>query len=150
MSATDVIVLPIDFSEQSQASLPWARRMAAVTGAELHCIYSVEAPHIYSALDMAPAVPLPTAEELAETAETQLQNFIAQHLSGEDIKTVSVILTGNPSEQIIAYANEVNAAMIIMSTHGYSGLSHVLLGSTTEDVLRHASCPVLVVREPGD
>jgi len=57
MSDKNVIVLPIDFSELSQAALPWARRMAAVMDAEIHCVYTVEPPHIYSALDMVPAIP---------------------------------------------------------------------------------------------
>ena len=64
MSDKNVIVLPIDFSELSQAALPWARRMAAVLDAEIHCVYTVEPPHIYSALDMVPAIPLPTTAEL--------------------------------------------------------------------------------------
>jgi len=146
MSVKDVIVLPVDFSDQSQAALPWARRMAAIADAELHCIYSVEAPHIYSALDMAPAVPLPTTDELADSAESALKNFVAEHLGGLNKTPVTTVLTGNPADQIVAYAKEVAATMIIMSTHGYSGLSHVLLGSTTEAVLRHADCPVLSIR----
>jgi universal stress protein A len=139
-------VLPIDFSEQSLAALPWAKRMAAVLDAEIHCIYTVEPPHIYSALDMAPAVPLPTAEELGETAKIQLDAFTSEHLGGLDSTPVTCVITGNPADQIVAYASDVDAVMIVMTTHGYSGLSHVVLGSTTESVLRHAQCPVLSIR----
>lgn len=146
MAGEKVIVLPIDFSELSQAAVPWGRRMAAVTDGAIHCIYTVEPPHIYSALDMAPAIPLPTTEELADNAQTQLDAFVSEHLAGMDPQPVTQVLTGNPSEQIVAYANETNAEMIIMTTHGYSGLEHVVLGSTTESVLRHAQCPVLSIR----
>jgi len=146
MSDKNIVVIPIDFSKQSQASLPWARRMAAVINAEIHCIYTVEPPHIYSALDMVPAVPLPTTDELAESAASQLEAFTKEHLGGLEPAPVTSVLTGNPADQIVAYAKEVGAEMIIMSTHGYSGLEHVVLGSTTESVLRHAECPVLSIR----
>ncbi len=146
MSDKTVIVLPIDFSEQGQAALPWARRIAAVTDAEIHCVYTVEPPHIYTALDMVPAVPLPTTDELAANAATQLDVFAGEHLSGMEPAPVSAVLIGNPADEIVAYAREHNAGMIIMTTHGYSGLEHVVLGSTTESVLRHADCPVLSIR----
>jgi len=146
MSDKNIVVIPIDFSKQSQASLPWARRMAAVINAEIHCIYTVEPPHIYSALDMVPAVPLPTTDELAESAASQLEAFAKEHLGGLEPAPVTSVLTGNPADQIVAYAKEVGAEMIIMSTHGYSGLEHVVLGSTTASVLRHAECPVLSIR----
>ena len=146
MASEKIIVLPIDFSELSQASVPWGRRMAAVTDAVIHCVYTVEPPHIYSALDMAPAIPLPTTDELAQNARSQLDAFVSDHLAGLDPAPVTAVLTGNPAEQIVAYANDNNAEMIIMTTHGYSGLEHVVLGSTTESVLRHARCPVLSIR----
>jgi universal stress protein A len=146
MAGEKVIVLPIDFSEISQAAVPWGRRMAAITDGVLHCIYTVEPPHIYSALDMAPAIPLPTTEELADNAKNQLDAFVSKHLSGIEPAPVTQVLTGNPAEQIVAYAKENDAEMIIMTTHGYSGLEHVVLGSTTESVLRHAQCPVLSIR----
>jgi nucleotide-binding universal stress UspA family protein len=56
------------------------------------------------------------------------------------------VLVGRPSTEIVDYASEVHAEMIVMTTHGYRGVKHVLLGSTAEDVLRRATCPVLTVR----
>jgi nucleotide-binding universal stress UspA family protein len=56
------------------------------------------------------------------------------------------VLVGRPSTAIVDYASEVDAEMIVMTTHGYRGVKHVLLGSTAEDVLRRAACPVLTVR----
>ena len=144
MSDSNAIVLPIDFSELSMAAVPWAKRMAAVTEGTVHVVYTVEPPQVYSALDMAPAVPLPTTDELTESAGAQLQSFATEQLAGVD--TATKVLIGKPSEQIIEYARSVNAALIVMTTHGYSGLEHVVLGSTTEAVLRKASCPVLSIR----
>lgn len=144
MSDSNAIVLPIDFSELSMAAVPWAKRMAAVTNGAVHCVYTVEPPQVYSALDMAPAIPLPTTDELTESAKSQLEAFAAENLAGVD--TVCNVLIGKPSEQIVEYANEVGAEVIVMTTHGYSGLEHVVLGSTTEAVLRHSNCPVLSIR----
>jgi nucleotide-binding universal stress UspA family protein len=56
------------------------------------------------------------------------------------------VLIGRPAEEVVSYAKSHNAALVIMTTHGYSGVKHVLLGSTTEAVLRHATCPVLSIR----
>jgi nucleotide-binding universal stress UspA family protein len=143
--ATSAVVFPTDFSELSLKALPLARRMAAVLDAELHCVYAVEEPHIYATLDMGP-VAIPTAEELAASATTRLQSFVSDQLKGLDNPVHSRVLTGRPAEEIANYANEVNAEMIVMTTHGHSGVKHVILGSTTEAVLRHATCPVLSVR----
>jgi nucleotide-binding universal stress UspA family protein len=145
MADNKAIVFPTDFSEVSLSALPLAQRMAAVMDAQLHCIYTVEEPHIYATLDMGP-VPIPTAEELSSSAATRLNQFAADHLHGMSKTAVTKVLTGRPAEEIVRYASDVDAEMIVMTTHGYSGVKHVVLGSTTEAVLRHASCPVLSVR----
>lgn len=144
MAESIAIVLPIDFSELSMAAVPWAKRMAGATHGTVHCVYTVEPPQVYSALDMAPAVPLPTTEELTQSASDQLEAFAREQLAG--LNTETEVLIGKPSEQIVEYANKVDAGLIVMTTHGYSGLEHVVLGSTTEAVLRKASCPVLSIR----
>lgn len=145
MAGNTVIVFPTDFSDSSLQALPLAKRMAAVMDAEVHCVYTVEEPHIYATLDMGP-VPIPTAQELADTAKTRLDSFVSENLGGLDKPPAAKVLIGRPAEEIVAYAKQVNAEMIVMSTHGYSGVKHVILGSTTEAVLRQAECPVLSVR----
>ncbi len=122
MAGKNVIVFPTDFSEASLAALPWARRMAGEMQAEIHCIYVVEEPHIYASM----------------------ASFASAHLREGGI--ITRVLVGRPAEEVVRYAREKNAGLIIMTTHGYSGVKHVLLGSTTEAVLRHASCPVLSIR----
>ena len=145
MADEATVVFPTDFSEASLAALPWARRMAAVLDGRLHVVYAVEEPHIYATLDMGP-VPIPTAAQLAETAETRLAEYAQENLGGLERPPVTKVLTGPPAEEIVQYAEGVGADMIVMTTHGYSGVKHVILGSTTEAVLRHAGCPVLSVR----
>ena len=144
MATRNAIVFPTDFSELSLAALPWARRMAEQLQADIHCLYVVEEPHIYATLDMGP-VPIPSVDELARSAEKRMANFASAHLKALGNVTTKV-LVGRPAEEVVSYAKEKAAALIIMTTHGYSGVKHVLLGSTTEAVLRHASCPVLSIR----
>lgn len=144
MASKNVIVVPTDFSELSRAALPWARRMAEQMQADIHVVYVVEEPHIYATLDMGP-VPIPSVEELSRSAEKRMANFASAHLKGLGSVTTKV-LVGRPAEEVVRYARETSASLVIMTTHGYSGVKHVLLGSTTEAVLRHSACPVLSIR----
>ena len=144
MANKNVIVFPTDFSELSTAALPWARRMAEQMQADIHVVYVVEEPHIYATLDMGP-VPIPSVDELTRSAEKRMSAFSDAYLKALGNATTQV-LVGRPAEEVVGYAKSKNAALIIMTTHGYSGVKHVLLGSTTEAVLRHATCPVLSIR----
>ena len=89
---------------------------------------------------------MPSAEEIAESAEAPLQAFVKEHLDGLQPAAVSKVIIGRASDKIVNYARDCNAAMIVMTTHGYGGVKHMVLGSTTEAVLRHAECPVLSIR----
>jgi nucleotide-binding universal stress UspA family protein len=144
MAGKNVIVFPTDFSELSLGALPWAQRMATQLQADIHVLYVVEEPHVYATLDMGP-VPIPSVDELTRSAEKRMNNFAAAHLKGMGNVTTRV-LVGRPADEVVSYAKGNNAALIIMTTHGYSGVKHMLLGSTTEAVLRHATCPVLSIR----
>ncbi len=149
MSDSAKIVFPTDFSDLSLIALPWVRRMAAILEAEVHCIYAVEEPNVYATLDMGPAQ-MPSLEDFSESARMRMTAFIDEHLKSFDRETVGEILIGRAADEIIRYAGKIDAEMIIMTTHGYSGLKHALLGSTTEVVLRRADCPVLSIPARGD
>ena len=135
------IVFPTDFSDVSVAALPWVTDLAEKYGADIHCVYVVEEPQIYSSLELG-SVAIPTSGELLESAKARMDKFTSEHLGGGTGKCV----VGHAATEIVNYANEVNAGLIVMSTHGYSGVKHVMLGSTTEDVVSKAACPVLSVR----
>jgi len=139
------IVFPTDFSDVSLQALPHALNMADQFGATLHCIYVVEEPQIYSSLDMG-TVAIPTTGELATGAEQRMEKFSAEHLPTATHEVTTKVVVGDAATEIVDYAKAHSADLIVMTTHGYSGVKHVLLGSTTEDVLRHAQCPVLSVR----
>jgi nucleotide-binding universal stress UspA family protein len=88
----------------------------------------------------------PSIEELVRLAEQLLDDFVKEHCAGLKRSPVAKVLVGRPADEIIRYASDIDAEMIVMATHGYSGLTHLLIGSTTEGVVRQAKCPVLTVR----
>lgn len=142
---TSTIVFPTDFSDVSLAALPWVMDMAAQKQAKIVCLYVVEEPQIYSSLDMG-AVAVPTTGELVESAKGRLESFVAKHLANAPHGAEGNVVVGHAATEIVNSANDSGAALIVMTTHGYGGVKHVLLGSTTEDVIRNASCPVLSIR----
>ncbi|MEZ5566475.1 MAG: universal stress protein [Gammaproteobacteria bacterium] len=149
MAAGNLVVFPTDFSQQSLAALPWVQRMAQVLEADTRCVYVVEEPQIYSSLDMGP-IAIPSTNELVRVAETRLDNFIKTNLQAFGKRPKAVVLVGRPAAEIVSYAADHAVRMIVMTTHGYSGFKHLLLGSTTEAVLRNATCPVLSIRVEPD
>lgn len=144
MSNPVKIVLPTDFSEASMAALDWARKMAAQLDAELHVITIVQSPVIFQPTV---SVSYPTLEDLRGEGMKRLKAFEKEHLGGLDQKTELAVMTGRASDEIVRYAEETDATMIVMATHGHSGLAHIIIGSTTENVVRHATCPVLSIRK---
>lgn len=147
MTGQGPIIFPTDFSAASLAGLPWAKRMARVMESQLHVIYAVEEPQIFRVLDIEIGqAALPSVDELTAGAETRLHAFVTAHLEGQDLPVVKHVLVGNPASEIVHYADEVSAAMIVIGAHGYSGVRHLILGSTTESTLQHARCPVLCVK----
>lgn len=143
MAATKTLVFPTDFSEASRAALDWLKRMADTFDATVHCVTCVQSPVI---LQPTVGAVYPTVEDLRGDAQKRLEDFTREHLSGFAHPVQNVVLSGRPADEIVSYAAEIGAEMIIMATHGHSGLAHIVIGSTTENVLRHAKCPVLSIR----
>ena len=78
--------------------------------------------------------------------EKKLAELVTEEVHGQ-VLADSLVRSGSPAIEIIAAAKELDADVIVISTHGYTGLTHVFLGSVAEHVVRRAPCPVLVVRE---
>jgi universal stress protein A len=132
------ILVPLDFSECSQKALQYALPFARQFGAELFLLHVVR-PYV-TVIEMAP-VEMESAEEAQEGLDK------LQAMTGTGVASRTLIRTGTPYYEITTAAKEFDIDLIILSTHGRSGLAHVLMGSTTDKVVRHAGCPVLIVRE---
>ena len=132
------IVVPVDFSVCASKALQYAIAFARQFKAELALVHVVP-PH--------PPVPEMAPVDV-ETIDDGRKQLVALR-KGLDVNVpaTTLVRVGEPAREIVAAAAELGADLIIISTHGRTGLAHVLLGSTTERVVRHAACPVLVVRE---
>lgn len=137
------ILVPVDFSDCAAKALQYALPFARQFGATLLVTHVIQ-----------PYIPIPEMTgvdvelieaQMREAAERELK-VVRQALPG-DVVSEQVLRIGHPQTEIIRAAQELNADLIIVATHGRSGLAHVFLGSTAERVIRHAGCPVLVVRE---
>lgn len=139
------ILVPIDFSTVSEAALPWATFLAKHYQAELLLLHVTEKFPLDYLLGR--ELTESTVAPLMKQAETNLQR-IAGSVGKTTGRNASVVVcTGSPFEEICGAAQTLGADLIVLTTHGYTGLKHVWLGSTAERVVRHACCPVLVVRE---
>ena len=141
------ILVPIDFSECSRNALVYGLRFAQQFGGQLLLVHVVE-PMIVPE-NMLMAVPeLPEAGgNLVNEAQARLAQLAKKEIPAE-VKTEVAVRVGRPYHEIIEAAKAEAVDLIVIATHGYTGLKHVFLGSTAERVVRHATCPVLTVREP--
>jgi nucleotide-binding universal stress UspA family protein len=131
------ILVPTDFSPQADAALAEARALAAEFGATLHVL------HIFENVFLRAVVGNP--RDLEAAAQRQLD----ERLTPEDLRrgAVAALETSDePAKEIVQYARETGIDLIVMGTHGRTGLPHVLLGSIAEHVVRTAPCPVLTLR----
>jgi len=143
------ILCPTDFSDNARVAQDYACALADQFQAELHLLFVVQ--------DMTLILPDPTStfaipasnlEEVRASAEAALAKLPpAEWAAGK--KVVRRVVSGVPFLEIVNYANAENIDLIVIGTHGRTGLAHALMGSTAEKVVRKASCPVLSVRPKG-
>ena len=139
------ILVPIDFSEHSKNALKYAIPYAVQFNASLDLLYVVE-PTIYPADFSFGQVGFPNIEEeLRKRGDEELNALLRNEIKGR-VPAEALVRTGKPFYEINEYAREKNIDLIIIATHGHTGVEHILFGSTVEKVVRKAPCPVLVVR----
>ncbi len=141
------VLVPIDFSDYSKSSLRYAVNFAKKFNAEIYLIYVVE-PVIYPPDFSMGQIAIPSVNaEWDERAREELKNLAKTEIP-EGVKVKTILKNGKPFLEIIDTASEENIDLIIIATHGHSGVEHILFGSTAEKVVRKAPCPVLTLREP--
>ncbi len=138
------VLVPVDFSEISGKALPWAAYLAAQFDAELILLYVVDRSTISYLLGgelMSHAV-MPFLKQ----AEADLEHMARTLSDSSAVKVSTAVLEGTPYDEICRAAGSCGADLIVLTTHGYSGLKHAWMGSTAERVVRQADCAVLTVR----
>lgn len=143
------IVTPVDFSDNSRLIADSAAFMAGKYGASLYLVFVVQNFEDYSGF-FVPQMHVPNLEdELLSSAQERMELFVREHheeftrLGVTDVK--HTVLVGDVSEQIVDYASEIQADLIIMGTHGYKGLEKIMFGSVADKVVRSALCPVTTI-----
>ena len=147
MKKIESILFATDFSESSGPASEQALGFAELTGAHLHVL------HVIGELEepqrvMIPAEAFQTLQKEVEVkAVRDLETFCQGAPAG--VATTTHVLIGNPFRKILEMSKELKADLIVMGTHGRTGIEHVIVGSTAERVVRHSKIPVLTVRAPA-
>lgn len=137
------ILCPVDFDEPSMAALDFARTLAEQNGATLTVLHVAPLPMNATEISPIPLEPYPVWEQIARA---RLQKVVAEHLEGKGVEFKAETRSGEAAFGILEHARETNADVIVMATHGRTGVSHFFIGSVAERVIRQATRPVLVFR----
>lgn len=134
------IVIAVDFEDASRRAIDLAKELAAPLGATLVLVHAYALP-VYTYPGLEPSILPGFHHEVTTAARNALDALSA------DVGVPSAVLRdGDPAREILAFARERRASMIVMGTHGRRGLAHALLGSVAEKVIRDSEIPVLTVR----
>jgi nucleotide-binding universal stress UspA family protein len=138
------ILVPVDFSNCSREGLRYAIAFASEFRAKIILLHATYLGYVYSSEGTA-VYDIPGLQKTArKTAERKMREFVRSVNFG-DVKYETVFTDGSPVLDICAFAKDHDIDLIITSTHGFTGFTHVLMGSIAEQVARHAPCSVLVV-----
>ena len=136
------ILVPIDFSERSERALGFAADLGRSYGAELvllHVVEEVVLPGVYG-LDPVPVL----TPDVMDRARSTLEGYV--HRLGPSVSAKAEVMAGHAARDILDYAEQEHVDLIVIATHGRTGIEHLLLGSVTEKVVRMAPCPVCTIR----
>ena len=149
MIALKKILVPTDFGEAADAALTYARALARNFGASIDVLHVAEdmSARMFAG-EVFVAIPATLQKDIEEMARKQLDERLIDN-DPEPLPTRPIVVTSNaPAPTIVNYARETGIDLIVMGTHGRSAMTHLLMGSVAERVVRLAGCPVLVVRHP--
>jgi universal stress protein A len=134
------ILFPTDFSPASEEALRWATSLARDTGATMVIIHVEEPPMAYGGGELYMAADESDREELRRSLVNVLPLDASVHFEHK-------LLVGDPATAIVETADNEDADLIVLGTHGRTGLTRLLMGSVAEAVVRRAKCPVLTIKQ---
>jgi nucleotide-binding universal stress UspA family protein len=138
--AQKTILFPTDFSLASDAALPHAEALAKQAGARLLIVHVEEPPLAYGGGELYYGLPEPDSERILKMLEEVKPKDAS-------VPFTHRLTMGDPAGEIVRIAEDEGAEMIVLGTHGRTGVTRLLMGSVAEAVVRRAPCPVLVYRE---
>ena len=142
------ILLPVDFSEHSQRAMSYGKELAASYGADLDLLHVIERPSLPGAygLEMEPAQV--EVSDVSDKVRKALMD-LSREAPGPDVPTELHVHEGHASNAIISVAKTRGSDLIVLASHGRTGLKRFVMGSTAESVLREAPCPAFIVKSYG-
>jgi nucleotide-binding universal stress UspA family protein len=145
MAKIETILFATDFSKGSAQASELARTLGTLSGARLHVLHVISALSDRSNLRISTAMLSNMMDEFKEGAAQDMQQFCQDNFAGLEVTTSIVV--GSSHEELLREAGRIGADMIVMGTHGRTGLEKLLMGSTAEKVVRSSTIPVLTVRQ---
>jgi nucleotide-binding universal stress UspA family protein len=136
--STPKVLFPTDFSPANEACLRVAGALAQQRGATLVLLHVAQPPMTYG-----PGLAVPTADATQWTRSLE-----AVSPPQADVPCERLVVVGNPAAEIVDLAEREGVEMIVMGTHGRTGMGRLLMGSVAEEVVRRAPCPVLTIKYP--
>ncbi|WP_291330199.1 universal stress protein [Desulfovibrio sp. UCD-KL4C] len=138
------ILCAVDFSEYSPVVADYASTIAKTMGAEIICLYVAPSLDQYVGFHVPPSSIENFVGEIVTGADTTMEKFIEDNFKDETTK--GKVLTGYAAEEILTFAKSAKVDMIVMGTHGRTGIDRILFGSVAEKIVKAAICPVLTIR----
>jgi nucleotide-binding universal stress UspA family protein len=142
------ILVPVDFSENTPALLDWAAHLAEEHGSRVTLLHAYHLPVEFQQLEGA-YLPPDFWRSVRSEAEATLREY-ADALQRKGVRVETAVCEGYAATVIVEEAAQRRADLIVIGTHGRSGLKHLLLGSIAERVVQTAPCPVLTVKATGE
>ena len=142
------VLFPTDFSDAAEQAFESALYLADFHNAELILLHVVDQLHGFTHYEVLALTPMEITEKLVKRAHENLQALVER--SKGKVTATETVREGKTWAVICDTADKENADIIVMASQGRTGLSHALIGSIAENVVRHANCPVLVVRHKED
>ena len=137
------ILFPTDFSHTGDSALALATSLARDTGAKIIIVHVEESPNVYAGGEFYYGIPNPPTAELRRMLEDVKP-------TDPSVAFEHRLLTGEPASAIVHFADEQGVDMIVLGTHGRTGILRMLMGSVAEAIVRRANCPVLTYKQRAD
>jgi nucleotide-binding universal stress UspA family protein len=139
------ILVPTDFSGCADEALARATKVAKLVNAEIHVLHAYELPMPALTVDVPVCLPPEVREQLRDAGKKAVDARIAK-VAAEGVKVEGSVICESPTRAILDAAAKLHADLIVMGTHGRTGMKHVLVGSVAERTVRLAPCPVMTVK----
>ena len=148
MAKLQKIVCALDLSEHSRQVAEYATMLAKMSGASIVAVYAAPTLTQYTGFHVPPNTIDSFVGEIVSGAEKAMADFVAEHFP--DVQVKAEVVVGYAAEEILSLAENEDADLIVMGTHGRKGIDRILFGSVAEKVVKNSSRPVLTIRPADD